>query len=82
MQAFSLTPPEPTLERVQLPQALKDQAVLLHRANWGGALKISKLLSRTHGVALSQWTVREWVNGLPRDLDPLQLLTPASPSKS
>ena len=43
MQAFSLTPPEPTLERVQLPQALKDQAVLLHRANWGGALKISKL---------------------------------------
>jgi hypothetical protein len=82
MQVFSLTSPEPTPPRAQLSVEVKDQAVLLHRANWGGALKIAKLLSRRHGVALSQWTVREWVNGLPRDLDPLQLLHFQSPSKS
>lgn len=74
MQTFALTAPETTPQRTPFPQDLKDEAVLLHRANWGGALKIAKLLSRRHGFALSQWTVREWVGGMPRDLDPLQLL--------
>jgi hypothetical protein len=72
MTTRSLPATRPHAER----RELYAEALFLHRISWGGALKISKLLSRRHSVDLSQWTVCDWLRGVPRDLDPLSAQQP------
>ncbi len=61
--------------RQRFSPEVKASALILWRSSFGGQRRIAKKLSLRFRIDLNEWTVHEWIQGVPRDIDPLDFIT-------